>query len=80
MWLVYVIMLGMYSDSTQDTYLYTNPTHNSLEECQAWVYNNANVLRMDMAVEFNGKPIEKIFCVEQESFKKFLESQQGDQV
>jgi hypothetical protein len=28
-WFVYVIMMGMYSDGTQDTYLVTTPTHSS---------------------------------------------------
>lgn len=78
-WFIYIIMIGMYSDGTQDTYLYTEPTFGTLEECQQYVYNNSNVIRQDMMMEFNGKQIEKVFCIEQEKFKKFLESQQGQQ-
>lgn len=79
MWFVYVIMIGMYSDGTQDTYLYTDPTHSSLEECQQWVYANATAMRQDMMREFDGKRIERVFCIEQERFKEFLEQSQGEQ-
>jgi len=76
-WFVYVIMMGMYPDGTQDTYLYTEPTHPTLEACQQYVYNNSSVIRMDMMQEFEGKSIERVFCIEQEKFKQFLELTQG---
>ena len=76
-WMVYIIMMGMYPDGTQDTYLYTEPTHESLEACQLYVYNNSNILRMDMAIEFDGKPIERVFCIEEQKFKEYIESQSG---
>lgn len=79
-WFVYVIMMGMYPDGTQDTYLYTEPTHSTLDECQSWVYYNSSVIRSDMMIEFNGKPIERVFCIEEQKFKQYLELQQGDQV
>jgi hypothetical protein len=67
----------MYSDGTQDTYLYTEPTLPTLEECQAYVYNNSSVIRMDMMTEFDGKQVERVFCIEEEKFKQFLEQSQG---
>lgn len=76
-WFIYVIMIGMYSDGTQDTYLYTEPTLPTLEECQAYVYNYSSEIRMDMMQEFNGKQIEKVFCIEEEKLKKFLQLQNG---
>lgn len=79
-WFIYVIMIGMYSDGTQDTFLYTEPTMSSLEECQAYVYNNSSRLRMDMMTEFNGKQIERVFCIEEEQLKKYLEATKGTEI
>lgn len=79
MWYIYVIMLGMYSDGTQDTYLYTEPTLPTLEACQTYVYNNSSAIRMDMMNEFDGKQIERVFCIEEEKLKQFLQQSQGTQ-
>lgn len=79
-WFIYVIMVGMYGDGTQDTYLYTQPTLSSLEECQRYVYQQSNVIRQDMMIEFDGKQIEKVFCIEEEQLKKYLKSTQGDSI
>ena len=76
-WFVYVIMIGMYPDCTQDTYLYTEPTLPTLEACQAYVYNNSSVIRMDMMQEFEGKSIERVFCIEEQKLKQFFELTQG---
>jgi len=76
-WFVYVIMMGMYGDGTQDTFLYTEPTLPTLEACRAHVYNNSSMIRMDMMNKFDGKQIERVFCIEEEKLKKFLELSQG---
>ena len=73
-WFIYVIMVGMYADGTQDTYLYTEPTLPSLEACQEYVYVNSDQLRMDMMIEFDGKQIDRVFCIEEEKLKKFFEA------
>ena len=75
-WFIYVIMVGMYADGTQDTYLFTEPTLPSLEACQEYVYVNSDTLRMDMMIEFNGKAIDRVFCIEEEKLKKFFETMQ----
>lgn len=73
-WFIYVIMVGMYSDGTQDTYLFTNPVLPSLETCQEYVFKNSNAIRMQMMTEFDGKTIERVFCIEEEKLKKYLET------
>ena len=73
-WFIYIIMVGMYADGTQDTYLYTEPTLPSLEACQEYVYVNSNALRMDMMIEFEGKPIERVFCIEEQKLKEYFET------
>ena len=75
-WFIYVIMVGMYADGTQDTYLYTEPTLPTLEACQEYVYVNSNALRMDMMIEFEGKPIERVFCIEEQKLKEYFETLQ----
>lgn len=72
-WFIYVIMVGMYSDGTQDTYLYTEPTLPTLEACQQYVYENSLDLRQDMILKFQGKQIERVFCIEEQKLKQFLE-------
>ena len=63
----------MYADGTQDTYLYTEPTLPSLEACQQYVYQQSDVLRQEMMTEFEGKSIERVFCIEEEKLKKFFD-------
>jgi|SaaInl0LU_22_DNA_1037365.scaffolds.fasta_scaffold36847_2 hypothetical protein len=72
-WFVYVIMMGMYSDGTQDTYLVTTPTHSSLEQCTQYVATNSRTLRMDMMNQFDGKQIERVFCIEERKLRELLE-------
>lgn len=79
-WYIYIIMIGLYADGTQDTYLYTQPTHESLEACQQYVQEYASVLRSDMFNEFSGKSIERVFCIEEERLRQFLTISQGDSV
>lgn len=74
-WFIYIIMVGIYSDGTQDTYLYSEPTLPTLEECQQYVYDNSNLLRQQMMIEFDGKQIARVFCIEEEKLKKFLNLQ-----
>jgi hypothetical protein len=70
-------MIGLYADGTQDTYLYTQPTHDSLEACQQYVQDYAGVLRSEMFNQFSGKSIERVFCIEEERLRQFLALPQG---
>ena len=71
-WYIYIIMVGMYSDGTKDTYVYTEPTLPTLEACQEYVYKNSHHLRMNMLKEFDGKQIQQVFCIEEEKLKKYF--------
>jgi len=71
-WFVFVVMVGMFPDGTHDTYLYVNPTHETLEECQAHVSTHGHNIRKDMFVKFNGKMIDKVYCIEEEKLKNFF--------
>ena len=68
-----IVMMGTFSDGTQDTYIYTTPTHDTLKACQQYVYDYATTIRKEMFVQFDGKPIEKVFCIEEKKLKQFFE-------
>ena len=72
-WYIYIIMMGMYPDGTQDTYLYTEPTLPSLEACQQYVYQQSDILRKDMMIQFDGKSIERVFCIEEEKLQQYFD-------
>ena len=77
-WYILIIMMGMYSDGTQDTYVYTTPTLPSLEACQQYVYQQSDVLRQDMMIEFDGKSIERVFCIEEKKLEQFYKITTGN--
>lgn len=78
-WFIYVIMIGMYSDGTKDTYLFTEPTLPTLQACQEYVYRYSDSIRKDMMIEFNGKQIERVFCIEEKKLREFFETMQGEE-
>lgn len=75
-WFVLVIMMGMYSDGTQDIYVYNDMGLKSLEECQTWVAVSSRALRQDMKNKFDGKSIERVFCIEEKRLEEFLKLSQ----
>ena len=80
-WFVLVIMMGMYSDGTQDVFIYNDMGLNSLEECQMWVAGSSRAMRQDMMNKFDGKSIEKVFCINEERLEQFLKLQkQGTKI
>ena len=78
-WYVFVLLIGLYADGTQDTYLYTEPSHESLEACQSWVTSNATAIRRDMMVQFGGKAIDRVYCLREDKLKRFLLLKDGAQ-
>jgi len=78
-WYVFVLLIGLYADGTQDTYLYTEPSHESLETCQSWVQSNASGIRRDMMVQFGGKSIDRVYCMREDKLKRFLLLNDGAQ-
>lgn len=79
-WYIFVVMAGMFADGTQDTYLYTNPTFETLDECQAEVAIHSDDIIKDMLIQFNGKRIKKVYCIEEDKLKKFFQTMEGNNV
>ena len=73
-------MLGVYDDGNQDTYFYYKPEFPTVEECQRYVFDNSLSIKQHMWNEFQGKSIERVFCVEEKAFKRYLELQKGTSV
>jgi hypothetical protein len=78
-WFVLVMMMGMYSDGTQDIYVYNDMGLKSLEECQTWVSVSGRALRQDMMNKFDGKQIERVFCIEEKKLREFFETIQSEE-
>jgi hypothetical protein len=65
-WLILVVMMGMYDDGSQDTYLFFDPHFETLEQCQEYVYNESASIRSRMMFEYQGKSIERVFCIRED--------------
>lgn len=79
-WYVLVILAGLYSDGTQDVYLYNDMGLESLEQCQRWVAGSSSAIRRDMQIKFDGKGVDRVFCIRKDRLEQFLlinESKQG---
>lgn len=76
-WFVLVVMMGMGADGMQDTYVYTDPLP-SLEACQQHVAERAQQLRWEMFIEFEGKSIERVFCINEDKLKLFFDIMSGE--
>lgn len=71
-WFILVLMMGTYSDGSNDTFIYYQPSFNSVKECSEYVYQMAPEIKQDMFIEFQGKPIDRVFCVREDRFKDIL--------
>jgi len=76
-WFIFITMVGTYADGTQDTYLYTQPTLPTLEACREYVSTNSDVIGLDMMIEFDGKKVEQVFCIEEKNLEQLLLQQKG---
>ena len=73
-WFIIVVMMGTFSDGSKDTFLYFKPELESLEHCQEYVYQNASEIKKQMMIEFQGKPIETVFCIREDKIEKILQT------
>jgi len=71
-WYILVVMMGMFSDGSQDIFVYHQPELPSLQACQEYVYVESATIRQQMMMEFEGKQIEQVFCMREDKLDKFL--------
>ena len=79
-WFIFVVMLGINEDGLQDTFFYFKPEFPTVEECKRYVFENSLSIKQQMFIEFEGKPIEQVFCVEENAFKRYLDMQKGTSI
>ena len=72
-WFILVVMMGTFSNGEQDLFIYHQPELPSLEACQEYVYVQSAEIRNQMMIEFNGRAIERVFCIQEDRLKKFLD-------
>lgn len=70
-WFIIVLMMGAYSNGTQDMFWYNKPEFNTVEECQLYVTFNADSIKMNMAGMYGPKPIEMVYCVREDHLTEF---------
>jgi len=72
-WFVLVLMMGTFSDGSKDTFLYLEPEFDTVEQCQEYVYRQAPEIKKHMMIEYQGKPIEMVYCVREDKLEKVLQ-------
>ena len=83
-----VLMLGAGPNGERDTYIFTDPVHNGMQECIAWVQGSVPQIYQLMGSIYGNRGIEQVFCMEQRrleeyfgyTFEEFKESQQDGEV
>jgi hypothetical protein len=81
LWFIVAVMLGVYSDGTQDVYIFEQPKQGNLYsagECKSFVRDNPLPIMRAIADEFSGRPIQKVICVSEENVKRFMEERNLD--
>ena len=77
-WFILVVMMGTYSDGSKDTYLFYKPELPSLKVCQEYVYQESDDIKRRMMIEFDGKSIDKVFCISEKKLKQFFNTSQKE--
>jgi len=72
-WFILVLMMGTFSDGSKDTFLFFKPEFDTVEQCQEYVYRQASEIKRQMMIEYQGKPIDMVYCVREDKLKKVLQ-------
>ena len=79
-----VLMLGAGPNGERDTYIFTDPVHDRMQECIEWAQGSIPQIYNLMGSIYGQRGIENVFCMEQRrleeyfgySFDEFKESQE----
>ena len=72
-WFIVVLMLGVNTDGTRDTFVYTQPKFDTADACQEYVYINSGQMGRAMMQEFQGKQIENVYCIQKDKLERLFE-------
>ena len=71
-WFILVLMMGTFSDGSKDTFLFFEPEFDTVEQCQEYVYRQASEIKRQMMIEYQGKPIDMVYCVREDKLENLI--------
>jgi hypothetical protein len=71
-WFILVLMMGTFSDGSKDTFLFFEPEFDTVEQCQEYVYRQAPEIKRQMMIEYQGKPIDTVYCVREDKLENLI--------
>lgn len=73
-WFLLAIMSITYNGGKEiDTFIWSNPTFESVQECIEYVKNNNTPIYMTLKRQFPNDQLDKLFCISENDLKKFIE-------
>ena len=73
-WFLMAVMTATYNGGLEkDTFIWSNPTFNSVEECKDFVKNNNVPIFLTLKQNFPNDEMDRLLCVNEEKLKKFLQ-------
>ena len=78
-WLIVVFFVGVYSDGTQDTYVFQKPSFESLEECMSAAKDKQQIgsFVRQILIDVGYKDIHKVVCTTENKIKAAIELTHG---
>ena len=78
-WLIVVFFVGVYSDGTQDTYVFQKPFFDSLEECMSAATDKQQIggFVRQILIDVGYKDIHKVVCTTENKIKAAIELTHG---
>ena len=83
-WLIVVVFSGILPNGNVDTYIFTDPSFNTVEECIA-AANDPNeipkyVRRLFFEYGSRARNIQKIVCAQQDDIIEVIEKSRGEEI
>jgi len=69
--LIVLVMMAT-ANGNEDLYIISEPTFSNDSQCIAFVQQNSNYLVGRAQLEYNGRPVQDIFCVDQKKLNLLL--------
>ena len=73
--LIVLVMLAS-ANGNEDLYIISQPTFPNPNQCIAYVQTNTNEIVGRAQLEYNGRPVKDIFCVEEEKLNSIIRGQE----
>ena len=67
-----VLVMVATSNGNEDLYIISDPSFPNGSQCSAFVQQNANELVGRAQLEYEGRPVQDIFCVDEKKLKLLL--------